>query len=307
MPQSTLQPAGEAAEAIAVLFYWMCAGAVVIWIIVVGLAVYAIYQPGQHHPQTIKRWVIGGGAVFPTIVLTGLLCASLPMMPELQRPAPQGSLQVHVSGVRWWWRISYQIDDETVVETANEIRLPVGRPVEFKLDSEDVIHSFWIPALGGKVDMMPGRQTRLKLHPTRVGTFRGVCAEFCGAAHAQMNFDVVVMPADEFDAWLKQLTRPPASSQEPDATDGEKHFFAVGCHACHAIRGTDAKGSMGPDLTHFGSRPSIAAGLLPNNHDNLVRWITETDRVKPGVDMPAFHTMDRQQAAEIATFLEGLK
>lgn len=306
-PQSTLEPAGQAAAQIAELFYWMGAGAVVIWTVVVGTAVYSIYRPRRHHPTTTKWLVIGGGALFPTIVLTGLLCVSLPMLPELHRPAAEGSLQVHVDGALWWWRVEYERGTPEAVVSANEIRLPVGREVEFKLNSEDVIHSFWIPALGGKVDMIPGRQTRLRLLPTRIGEFRGVCAEFCGAAHAQMNFDVIVMPAEQFDAWLDEQRRPASEPQSSDGIAGRQLFLRHGCGGCHAIHGTEAVGRVGPDLTHFGSRRSIAAGVLVNNPDNLVRWIKEPDRVKPGAEMPAFHALTPIQTQKIASYLGTLE
>ncbi len=335
MSQSTLDPAGQGAADIVVLFYWMCGGAIVIWTIVVGLAIYAVYQPGKHNPRHTKLLVIGGGALFPTLVLTGLLCASLPLLAELQRPAPAGGMTVHVSGVMWWWRVAYETENGEMITTANEIRLPVNRPAEFKLRSEDVIHSFWIPALGGKVDMIPGRTTRLKLHPTRVGRFRGVCAEFCGAAHAQMNFDVVVMPIDEFDLWLNEQSNPHRSgsrqqfrASQPRAVFPEEHFpeeyfpeehFTEkdftgeqlfqqhGCGACHQVRGTVADGDVGPDLTHFGSRSSIAAGVLPNTTQNLVRWIQHTHQVKPGVQMPAFRSLSQAEAERIALYLGELE
>ncbi|GAA5505827.1 hypothetical protein Rcae01_01275 [Novipirellula caenicola] len=285
----------------------MSGGAVAIWLIVIGLAVYAIYQPGPHHPRTTKLLVIGGGAVFPTVVLTGLLCYSLPMLPDLQRPAPTGSLQIHVSGVLWWWRIEYIGEDGQTFATANEIRLPVDQPVEFKLHSEDVIHSFWIPSLGGKVDMIPGRQTRLQLHPTRVGTYRGACAEFCGTAHAQMNFDVVVMPVDEFNDWLIAQRKDAKPPQESVAIEGQRQFLKHGCSACHTIRGTDAQGKVGPDLTHVGSRVSLGAGILKNGPENLARWITQTHKVKPGVEMPEFDSLSDDDLKSMVAYLEQLK
>ncbi|GAA4453717.1 cytochrome c oxidase subunit II [Novipirellula rosea] len=302
-----MNSAGRASEDIAILFYWMSAGAVAIWLIVIGVAVYAIYQPGRHHPRTTKMLVIGGGAVFPTIVLTGLLCVALPMLPELHRPAPPGSLQIHVSGVLWWWRVDYLTADGDTIASANEIRIPVNQPVEFKLNSEDVIHSFWIPSLGGKVDMIPGRQTRLQLYPTRVGTYRGACAEFCGTAHAQMNFDVVVMPVDEFNDWLVGQSASAKQPVELDAIAGQQQFLKYGCSACHTIRGTVAEGKVGPDLTHFGSRISIAAGVLKNNPENLARWITQTHDVKPGADMPEFDSLPEHDLRQMVAYLEQLK
>jgi len=189
--QSTLRDAGFEAQQISRLFYWMLSGAVLIWLIVIGLALYAIGTKRTYDPHAMRRIIIGGGAVFPTLVLTGLLAYGLSMMPDLQRPAPEGSVTVRVAGVRWWWRVRYMNSSpapgseeseslargSVAFEAANEIVLPVGEPIEFKLTSEDVIHSFWIPSLGGKMDMVPGRETRLKLRPLELGTYRGVCAE----------------------------------------------------------------------------------------------------------------------------------
>ncbi|MEP1643961.1 cytochrome c oxidase subunit II, partial [Rhodopirellula bahusiensis] len=234
--QSALDPAGTGADSIASLFWVMVVGGILIWMIVVGLAIYAIMVPGRHDQKTTRLFVIGGGAVFPTIVLTALLTYGLAMLPELQRPAPEGSQVIEVAGVRWWWRVVYRLPNGTKVETANELHLQVNEPVEFKLTSEDVIHAFWIPALGGKVDMMPGRENRLKLVPNRVGTYRGVCAEYCGEAHTQMAFDVIVESREDYDAWLSRLKKPVVQGSEA-ASEGRQIFEAAGCGACHAIRG----------------------------------------------------------------------
>lgn len=304
--QSALDHAGVGAESIAGLFWVMLIGGCLIWLIVVGLAVYAIVVPGQHDPKRTRMLVIGGGAVFPTIVLTALLTYGLAMLPELQRPAPKGSQVIEVAGVRWWWRVHYRMPDGDRVETANEIHLPVNEPVEFKLKSEDVIHAFWIPSLGGKVDMMPGRENRLKLHPTRVGVYRGVCAEYCGEAHTQMAFDVIVESREDYDEWLRQQASPAAAISD-EAEVGRKILEGSGCGACHSIRGTSADGVVGPDLTHFGSRRSIGASVMTNNADNLTRWIAETHRVKPGVEMPAFETLAEDELRALVRYLGELK
>lgn len=201
--QSTLDPAGRDAERIADLFWWMVAGAAVIWLLVVGLAAYAIrVRRESHSPNAARLLIVGGGVVLPTVVLAALLIYGLAMLPELTSPAPAGSLKIAVDGEQWWWRVRYQLEGGEAVELANEIRLPVGEPVEFQLASDNVIHSFWIPPLGGKVDMIPGRVTRVVLWPTRTGVFRGVCAEYCRTSHALMQFPVVVMERDEFARWL---------------------------------------------------------------------------------------------------------
>ncbi len=308
--QSALDSAGLSAERIAELFYWMSGGATVIWIVVIGLMVYAIKSRREHSAKMTSWLVIGGGAVIPTIVLTALLSYGLAMLPDLQRPAPDGSLSIEVAGVRWWWRVYYTSGQDTNgqatrIETANEIYLPVDQPVEFKLTSEDVIHSFWIPSLGGKVDMMPGRTNRLKLHPTRKGVFSGVCAEYCGTAHAQMRFRVVVTDQETFDDWLTKQGQ--GYQENSTVTVGEAMFFSRGCSACHAIRGTSADGVVGPDLTHFGSRLSIAAGVLDNTPENLTRWLSDTHSVKPGVEMPEFHSLSDVEIGSIVAFLESLQ
>ncbi|QEG43165.1 cytochrome c oxidase subunit II [Roseimaritima ulvae] len=301
--QSALNPAGAGAEEIANLFYVMAVGAGIIWTIVIGVAIYALFYPGKHDARKTRFLVIGGGAVFPTVVLTALLTYGLAMLPELQRPAPEGNQVIEVAGVRWWWRVHYRLDDGRTIESANEIYLPVDEAVEFKLTSEDVIHAFWIPSLGGKTDMIPGRETRLKLLPNRPGTYRGVCAEFCGAAHTQMALDVVVVSREDFERYLNRLAQPADSFSSP----GWTVFQRRGCAACHAIRGSQADGSVGPDLTHFGSRRSIGAATLPNTPDNLKRWITETHAVKPGVEMPAFETIEDAQLQDLVDFLGELQ
>ncbi len=281
----------------------MAIGGVLIWLVVIGLAVYAIYYPGQHDIKKTRLIVIGGGAAFPTVVLTALLTYGLSILPDLQRPAPEGSQVIEVVGVRWWWRVRYRLPDGETVETANEIHLPVDEATEFKLTSEDVIHSFWIPSIGGKTDMIPGRENRLKLFPTRVGTYRGVCAEFCGTAHAQMSFDVVVQSREDFDQWLIDQVR--------EATDesplGKQVLLRHGCGACHAIRGTEADGVVGPDLTHFGSRRGIGASVLLNTPENLRHWIINTHEVKPGVEMPEFDSIQGDDLDALVKYLGSLR
>ncbi|MGH9372863.1 MAG: cytochrome c oxidase subunit II, partial [Vicinamibacterales bacterium] len=205
-----------------------------------------------------------------------------------------------------WWRVQYRTPDG-LIETANELRLPVGERVELELASPDVIHSFWVPSLAGKMDMIPGRRTRLALEPTQTGTFRGACAEYCGASHAFMAFSVVVMEPQAFRAWLEEQARPASAPTDPIMVRGEAAFMANGCTACHTIRGTPAAGGIGPDLTHVGSRGRIAAETLPNDRDALVRWIGQTDQIKPGVHMPAFRALQTDDLSALAAYLGGLR
>jgi cytochrome c oxidase subunit 2 len=306
-PQSTLDPAGIGAERIAELFWWLTACGAVIWTIVVALAIYAIRVRRPHDRRRAAILIIGGGAVVPTIVLAAILTAGLGMMPRLLEPAPDGSLEIHVTGEQWWWRVRYVTPEGEQVELANEVRLPVGEPVQFYLDSPDVIHSFWIPSIGGKMDMVPGRTTRLTLEASRTGTFRGVCAEYCGDSHALMAFYAVVVEPNAFDAWLQQQAEPAVGPADPTAARGEALFLETGCGACHTVRGIAAAGVVGPDLTHVGSRVSLGAGIMPNDAAAFARWITETETVKPGVHMPAFGMLPDEDVRALAAHLDGLQ
>lgn len=308
--QSALEPAGRAAERIAGLFWWMAAGAVLIWLLVLLLALYASRAaPGKHDERKAKILIIGGGALVPTVVLGVLLAFGLAELPALVAPAPAGSLTIAVSGEQWWWRVRYLpgAAGEGEVVLANEIRLPVGEPVQILLESPDVIHSFWIPALAGKVDMIPGRVTRLTLEPTRTGVFRGACAEYCGDSHALMSFYAVVMEKGAFDLWLAQQAAPARPPAEPLAARGRELFLGNGCGACHTIRGTPADGVVGPDLTHVGSRASLGAGILPNEPAAFERWIARTEKLKPGVHMPAFGMLPPEDLRALAAYLKGLE
>lgn len=302
--QSALAPAGREAERVAALFWVMVAGAVAIWALVVGTAVYANrIRPGPHSDRAADALLLWGGVVFPTAALAALLTYGLVLMPDLR--APGDGLRLAVAGEQWWWRVTYlPSDGGAPVESANEVRLPVGERVEIELSSPDVIHSFWIPSLAGKVDMIPGRITRLVLEPTQTGTFRGVCAEFCGTSHALMAFTVVVMEEAEFDDWLAQQAEPAAA---PEAEPGRELFLQVGCGGCHTVRGTPAEGRIGPDLTHVASRATLGAGTLPMTEDALVRWIAHTEVIKPDVRMPSFGALPDEHVEAIAAWLEGLE
>lgn len=307
-PQSALVPAGRSAERIAEIFWWMTAVGVVIWIAVIALAIWAGRTPPEAHTRRrASLLIIGGGAILPTVVLAVLVVYGLAPIPALLAPAPDGSPRIAVSGEQWWWRVRYEPPGGEAVVLANEIRLPVGEPVEFRLESPDVIHSFWIPSLAGKIDMIPGRVTRLAVTPTKTGVFRGACAEYCGTSHALMSFYVVVEEKEAFDRWLANQRAPAAQPTGSVAARGQELFLANGCGACHAIRGTAAKGVIGPDLTHVGSRLSIGAGILPNNQDTLLRWTARTDHVKPGVLMPAFGMLPKEDLQALAVYMEGLK
>lgn len=303
--QSALDPAGTEAERVYKLFLFMSAGAGVIWLVVFGTATYAMrVRPHEHKERTARQFIFWGGVIFPVVVLAGLLTFGLSLIPEL-RAAGDG-LRISVSGEQWWWRVAYhRPGSSTPVTSANEIRLPAGQRVELTLESPDVIHSLWIPSLGGKLDMIPGRTTRLVLEPTRTGTFRGVCAEFCGPSHALMAFPVVVMEQEAFDAWLAGRASP--ARPGADVSEGEALFRQAGCGSCHAVRGTAADGTIGPDLTHVGSRLSLGAGILPNDTASFVRFIRQVELIKPGARMPSFAMLPEEDVSAIARYLESLQ
>ena len=286
----------------------MAAGAVLVWLAMAGLTIYAMRgAKTAKEGRLAKLLIIGGGAIVPTVLLTALLVYGLAMMPNLLARAPAGSLEINVTGEQWWWRVRYRPPNGTEVVLANEIRLPLGEIVQFQLESSDVIHSFWIPALGGKMDMIPGRKTRLALEATRAGVFRGVCAEYCGTAHALMAFSVVVMPKAEFERWLDAQRLAAPAPSDAVAMQGRDAFFTYGCSACHTIRGTSADGVIGPDLTHVGSRLSIGAGILANEPEAIRRWIAATDKLKPGVQMPHFGMLSAEELRAIAGYLKSLE
>jgi cytochrome c oxidase subunit 2 len=221
-------------------------------------------------------------------------------------PAGSGaaSVRIAVIGEQWWWRVVYVAPDGRRIESANEIRIPVGQPVALELTTADVIHSLWIPKLAGKLDMIPGRKNVLNVVANEPGISRGQCAEYCGGAHAMMSLYVVAMPENEFETWLAREASPALVAQ---SGAGQRLFFAGGCGACHAIRGTRAQGRIGPDLTHLGSRMSLAAATLPNRAEDIARWIRDSQHVKPENRMPPYGIFSADELAALAGYLADLK
>jgi cytochrome c oxidase subunit II len=305
-PQSALEPAGRGATQIDGLFWLMTIGLAVVWLVVVTLAIYAYRGERTVGEPAARRLIVVGGVVVPVVVLTALLAYGLSTMPALLPSAQRADVEIDVIGHQYWWRVRYLRDGVPVVELANELHLPAGKRVELVLESRDVIHSFWIPSLGGKVDMIPGRTTRLVLEPEKPGIYRGTCAEYCGASHAWMSFYAIVEEPERFERWLVSEASPARAPTDPVAARGAQLFLATGCGACHAIRGTAADGVIGPDLTHVGGRHSLAAGALPNDRSSLRRWISRTIDVKPAVHMPTFGMLSHATVDALAAYLEGL-
>ena len=306
MMQSVLHPGGPEADRILTLALIMFAGALVILALVCAAAALAVRGPQRYRGfLSSQRFVVGAGIVLPTISLTVLLIFGLLLMREtLAQGDEAASLRIEVSGERWWWRVTYVSGDGRRVNEANEVRLPVGRTVDIALTSPDVIHSFWVPALAGKLDMIPGRTNRMKVTVDRAGVFRGQCAEYCGGPHALMAFDVVAMPPDDFDSWLGGASAPATGET---AARGQRLFVASGCGGCHAIRGTEANGEIGPDLSRVGGRRVIAAGTLPMNESTLAAFITDSSRFKPENMMPPFKVFSDEEIMTLARYLVELK
>ncbi len=299
--QSTLSPFGADAADIRHLFLIMLAGAVLIAVGVALLMRHAVRAPEgdltHHKGMRVVLWL---GGIVPTVVLLGLLVYSLPYMKP--RPIGPADLAIAVEGEQFWWRVTYRPPGGAAIESANEVRIPVGRTVAFRLTAADVVHSFWIPGLGGKMDMIPGRTNTLVVRADKAGRYRGQCAEFCGLSHALMALDVVAMEPAAFDRWLAGQRRPVV----PMAVDaGARLFAANGCTGCHTI-GDGAHG-IGPDLTHFGARQTLAAGILPMTTANVAGFIRHPEATKPGVRMPAFPQLSQGEATAIARYLQGLK
>jgi cytochrome c oxidase subunit 2 len=242
------------------------------------------------------------------VTLTALLTYGVWVMrADIAPAATPPQLRIEVSGELWWWRIAYIDWRGHRIAGANEIRIPVGREVEFILTSPDVIHSFWVPKLGGKLDMIPGRTNTLRLTADQPGVHRGQCAEYCGGAHARMAFEVIAMPAQEFDSWFATVDGPATEPADATARRGRDLFLAAGCGACHAVRGTPAEGRIGPDLTRVGARRFIAAASLPTTPGHLAQFIENNQHLKPGNRMPSFRIFKPDELEAIALYLAGLK
>ena len=304
--QSVLDPSGSDAQTLYDLAKVMFVGAAVLWLLVGALFIYVTrINPREMSRRMGETLIVGGGMVFPVLLLGALLVYSLPLMND-QRVADEG-MQVHITAEQWWWRVEYELPDGQRVVSANELRLPTDRRTGLVLNAHNVIHSFWVPALGGKTDMIPGRETFMSLAPTKPGTYRGQCAEFCGASHALMAFEAVVMEPDAFATWLEAEARDAVPPATPEAERGAEIFAREGCGGCHAVRGTDASGQVGPDLTHVGGRVSLGAGILGTTPADFARWLGHTESLKPEVAMPTYDFLPPEDMTALTTYLKGLK
>lgn len=307
--QSSLSPHGPAAQSIANIGWVMFAGAAAILLLVMVLALYAIFRtPDKRRPVSANALIFAGGVVLPVVALSALLTYGVVAMGNLRAEADASPIHIDVVGNQWWWDVHYRdTASGQVVTTANEIRIPAGVPVKISVRTNDVIHSFWVPNLAGKIDLIPGRTNHLVLQADRPGVFRGQCAEFCGAQHARMAFLVIAEPADAHAAWLARQRLPATSPSSAAALRGRDAFMANGCIQCHTVRGVGVAKEKGPDLTHLASRQHLGAGTLENNRANLIAWISRSQAIKPGNRMPSFQELDPETLDALAAYLEGLQ
>ena len=314
-PLGYLDGRGPAARQIASLGWGLIAISVFVVAIVAALLGYAIWRPrggdGEHLTHDALhgagnaaaiRW-IGIGTTISVVLLAAAAIWTLTTVRGIFAAPRASALSIDIVGHQWWWEAGYHGETaDRNFSSANDIVIPAGVPVEISLRSSDVIHSFWIPKLAGKTDVIPGVTNHMRIEADRPGVYRGACTEFCGAEHAHMAMSVIALAPDDFRSWReRQLQGADASATDPGRTVFVRH-----CAACHTIRGLRAGGVLGPDLSHFGSRTQIGAGALKNDHTNLELWIAHTQSIKPGAKMPEIE-LGADDMKNVAAFLEGLK
>ena len=311
-----MRPAGPAAAHIDELWWVMLVLGTLVFIVVMGFLVAALRRrrpdmsaaraaPDENRRMT--RWVVAGGAIVPAAILGVVLVLTMRALGALAWTRGERDLTVVVTGRQFWWEVHYEGGAAPLhFETANEIHIPTGRRVRLRLRSGDVIHSFWVPELAGKMDLIPGRTNEIWIQADRPGIFRGQCAEFCGTQHANMLLTVVAQPPDEYARWLAAQRRAAAEPADDIARRGRELFDGGACALCHAVRGTGAGGQLGPDLTHIGSRRTLAAGAIPNTHGHLMGWVSDPQSIKPGSLMPHVPLQPAELHA-VVRYLETLR
>ena len=310
--QAMFNPHGPAARSIASIGWLMlsiCAVIYVAVLIATGWALLRRRHVGDELPRTTQALTtsVAAATVLTAIVLAIFTVGSVVAGRGLSSPRGPGAITVDVIGHQWWWEFQYHdVTPSDVVTSPNELHIPVGVPVHIKAISRDVIHSFWVPNLHGKRDLIPGQITNTWIQADQAGVYRGQCAEFCGHQHANMAFVVVAEPMDKFLAWIGQQRQPAAEPVTEDARHGRDVFMQNTCVLCHTIRGTDAGARVGPELTHIGSRMTIAAGTLPNTRGHLGGWVADPQSIKPGVRMPA-NPLQPEDLQAVLTYLRSLR
>lgn len=303
---SILRAEGSAGNEIVTLAKWIFGILAVVLLTVWGLLVFVVLRyrrrPESEASQTkgnLKIEIVW--TAIPAVIVTVLFILTVYTTQQIAMPDP--GAQFTAIGRQWWWDFEFK---ELGFKAPNEVYVVRGRITSIDVESADVIHSFWVPQMGGKVDMIPGHVNHIHFVPLTTGTYLGECSEFCGVQHGKMRFLFVVAPPGEYSAWVKRQQQPAARPSGADAVAGEKVIASVGCGSCHTIRGTSLKGTFGPDLTHFGGRKGIAAYTLTNTPENLLRWIQDPQAVKPASKMPNSPLLPQQQK-ELVAYLEELK
>jgi cytochrome c oxidase, subunit II len=313
--QSALDTHGPGAGSLETLFWIFLGVLATVWILTMLALVASLRTRRRPHADPLSedpaanRQMTGtvGALVAATAVIVLALTGFSYAYQKRLMGEQDGTLTIKVTGQQWWWQVEYEDPQPSrTFTTANEIHIPVGEPVRLKLESSDVIHSFWVPSLIGKTDNIPGRQNVLELQADREGIYRGQCAEFCGWQHAHMGVLIIAKPKAEFESWRNQQIASASPASDDERKRGEQVFFTSPCIMCHSIRGTSAGGKVGPDLTHVGSRLTLAAGTLQNTRGNLAAWIVDPQRIKPGANMPLIQVEPRDLNA-LVSYLEGLK
>lgn len=306
--QTMLDPASTDARLTALLAWWMFAVATTVFVVTVGLLLVAVtlQRRGGRKPISFRAstgMVVIGGVAAPILAIAAVTVSGVMISDETEGKTAVTGPTIEVAGKLWWWEFSYLDENgEITAVTANELHLPVGKRTRLRLTSDNVIHSFWVPNLQGKTDLIPGKVNYLYAEADVAGEWQGQCAEFCGLQHALMGFKAVAQPPDAFDAWLTAQAADAAVTSGP----GFDAFVRLGCAGCHTIRGTYAAGQAGPDLTHIASRSTLAAATVPNSRGYLGGWITNTHQIKPGALMPAT-TPEPDELHALLDFLESLE
>ena len=316
---SMLDAHGTGAAIIRQEWWILLAAAAAIFVLVVVLMLWAVVRqqrkqqgrqlgdmrdmPAEAHAGGGTRWIWLGGIAMPLVVLLGVFALTVTDIRALEAPPTDEVAAVRINGHRWWWEVEYP---DLGINTANQIYVPVGQAVKIELTSNDVIHSFWVPQLQFKRDLIPGQTNTVWLQADKPGLYRGLCAEYCGLQHAQMNFMVVALYPREYEQWVAHEGSNAAKPSEALAKAGQQVFLGKGCMYCHTVRGTPAAGWLGPDLTHLASRLTIAGGSLENNPGNLGGWIMDPQHIKPGALMPAT-PLSGPELQELLAYLNALK
>jgi cytochrome c oxidase subunit 2 len=312
--QSALSPRGVPASDIHWLLLIFSVVAAIIWTAVMLALLYALIRRKELRLDPLdvspRRERSIGQIILTLAVATVVIVLALSIVSYLgQRTVfakAANAPVVRVIGHQWWWEVKYEGPPDQSFTTANEIRVPVGEPVTVKLETRDVIHSFWVPNLAGKMDQINGQENEIQFTATKEGVYRGQCAEFCGLQHAHMGFDVVALSRADYDQWRAAQLKSAQVSSDPQIQSGELIFRGRGCALCHTISGTQAGGRLGPDLTHLASRTSVASSTLPMTPGNLAGWISDPQHIKPGNLMPAV-PLDGRELSALVHFLWSLK